>query len=273
MERRKPTTFLPQAPAANMNQMRKGVIPGYESEIALFGGTGKPLPKRLGTTALTRMMKFHEEYRATDEVPYDMIAALKVSSTAELVAETKKVFSLHAVHKVQDKMNMRHASLAGCGVTVAFLAMIARMQAQQSEGVPFNGIAYADTAKKSVSTLLMIAATSREADGVVTENIMNWTIPEVTRMDDDTIYRELVLDETFFEFSSDGGVALKSDMATMKRIRTRGGGNFDFSSNKNEILFGCPFRSRIPLLYQALNKAMLANGIAEEVYTRSLISS
>ena len=256
------STFLPQAHPANMNNVRRN------SEdlglVEIKGGTGKPLCPHLGNYALRSLDKFHAEYDASTYVPIDEIASLQVDSRQELIIRAQQLFSLHAVHRVEDRETMRHASLAGCGVTVAYIEMIARMQAQEEN--EFDSENFQRLAKKSLPTLMTIAATSRQADGILTENIMNWDRRQVASMSDVAIYTGLELDESYFELQRDSGVRLRNDEFTRKRIRTRTGSGFDFSPNKNDILFGCPFRSRIPLFYTAVTEAMVANDLVQSFY-------
>lgn len=260
--------FLPQAPARNMSLVRHGRA--VKEGVEILGGTGRPVCPHLGEAALKKLYKFGEEYDATSGMPLEDIGELEVSSKAELVLRSQRLFSLHAVHKVSNREDMRHASLAGCGVTVAFLDMIARMRAEIDGSHEFDEILYEDSVKKSLSTLMAIAATSREADGALTRAIMNWTVGQTDRLGDKEVYTGLAFDSSFFSMHENGAVEIKSDKATRKRIRTVDNGHFDFSVSKDDILFGCPFRSRIPLFYDAMTRAMVKNGLAEESYMQAL---
>lgn len=178
------TGFLPQAPARNMSLVRHDKIPEGAEILCV---TGRPLCAHLATAALKKLVKFNEAYNATESTPLDEIANLKVDSKYDLVIASHRLFVYHAVPKVFDRVGMSYAALAGCGETVAYLAMIARLMAEQNQTSSFDEDEYQRIAKRSLPTLLSIARTSNEADGALTRAMMNWSLAETRDMEDEDI--------------------------------------------------------------------------------------
>lgn len=257
---RKLETFFPQAPARNMSAVMRDVsTPGKE----LLGGAGKPLPSYKIGDAERKLDKFREEYRAARAVPIEEIAELEVESREELILEAAVLFANHAVPKVEDKETMVHASLAGCAVIMAFLELTARMHAERGLDVSGND-EYRRVINKSQVTLLKLAATSRDADGVFMTNASTWTKREIDRMDDKALSIGLHFDESYFELTDEDVVAIKNDAETRKRAGKQAGRSFDFSPQNQEILFGCPHRSGIGRLYGAMLNAAIRNRLLED---------
>jgi hypothetical protein len=230
------------------------LVPGLE----LLGGTGKPISPHLAEHAEEKLAKFREEYQAAKAVPIEEIAEIKVDSREELIIKAAALFARHAVPAVADKETMTHASLAGCAVVMAFLELVARMNADK-------GLDISDTDEcrqvlnKSQVALLSLARTSREADGNFMTNACTWTRSEIETMSDEEINAGLQFDESFFELTDENVVAIKSDAQTRKLAGRQRGANFDFSPSKRDILFGCPHRSGIGRLYGAMLQAALRN--------------
>lgn len=228
----------------------------------LHGGTGKPLPSYKIGAAEDKLAKFREEFQAAKEVPIEEIAEMEVGSREELILEAAALFVDHAVPKVADKETMRHASLAGCAVIMAFLELTARMHAEQGLDIGSDD-EYRRVISKSRVTLLNLAGTSRDADGTFMTNACAWTRSEIERMGDEDINAGLHFDESYFELTDEDVVAIKNDAGTRKRAGKQDGGSFDFSPQKQDILFGCPHRSGIGRLYGAMLEAAMKNNLLE----------
>lgn len=256
--RNKIDTFLPQAPARNMSALqRECPLPPAE----ILGGTGKNIPERLGYAALYKQDKFREEHQAGKLVPIEEITAIEARSRSDLILEAARLFQAHAVPEVGDKETMRHASLAGCGVVMAFIDLAAQMQAKQD--IPYDAAFFRDAMHRSTKTLLTMAATSHEADGVFMFNACTWSPDEISRLSDVELYKDLYLKPSFFEMDAEGTLSIRSDEQTRQNIRRSSGKKYDFQARKTDIMFGCPFRPGIVKLHTAMTEASISNHLVE----------
>lgn len=249
-------TFLPQAPGRNMEVIRSGAA---DIEKPLYGGTGKPVPEHRRKLAFEKLARFHNEFLSSKDVPLEEIASLEISSREQLILNAAALFDEFAVPRSEDKETMRHASLAGCGVVMAFIELEAKFFAKGGVDVE-DSDQYERLMRKSIRTLLHLAATSREADGVFMTNASTWSRRDIAEKSDEEIYARLEFDESYFTLC-DGTVVMKSDPETRQRASLQNGRHFDFSSSKHDILYGCPFRSRIARLHCAMFQAAQRNSI------------
>lgn len=249
----------PQAPATN-----RRAVSSPEYEGPLLTSTGKPLRPSVLATARSRLGLFRQALQAADSAPLGSIEHIEADSKAMLVHEAYALIRDHMPPEPSE-LSLRHAALAGVGVTMAFLDVTTRVVAQEQLGrekLP-------PVLRKSVKTVLELATHSEEADKLLTIGLSAYSEREIAKHREEYLMEHLRFQPRFFTLNEG---AVEVDYAQRKSMRP-GGRKIDFMPRNDEVLLGCPFFSRINQLYKGLTVAALHNGIIDDIYHEELNNS
>lgn len=247
------------------------VVLGRSSLRALQSFNGESLPQAVSERADRQLDEFHQEYLGLKDAPVELIAEYDYDSRGDLIIQAADLIAEYAKANIKDERRREkaiHASLTGCGDSVAFLELISRFEAREGAG-EFSEETVREAAKRSFPTLLELASMSLDGNGAFMASACTWSLSEINSLSNEELYRGLEFDDSFFMKSDEGVVVIRSDSQTRRRIRTPSGRAFDTSPNRNDILLGCPYRSRIGRLYWAMFDAMMRNGFMEEAYEKA----
>jgi len=243
----------PVAPAVNI---RAVISPDANSDLRT--ATGKPLPHKIKANAHEQLYDFNAALRSTDDVPIDDIAALTVSTKQALVLETSKIFQTH-IRNAPESISVKHAALAGSGVTVAFLEVITKLVAQSQNSI-YDDVE--SVARRSAKTLMEIASHGPEIDKKLTIALGSYSAKEIRMNTSEYLFSNLEFTPRLFKFEDD---TVSIDYQNRNGLRANGHG-LDYTPRNDEILMGCPYYSRIGLFYSAITKAAINGGIIDSIY-------
>lgn len=230
----------------------------------LLSATGNKLPVSKQATAAIRLGLFQQALRSTDQVPIDSIRGLTPESPSELVLQATAIIQANLVDDPSE-LTSAHAALAGVGVTMALLDVIAKRAAMNREPV----CAIEPIAKKSVKTALELATHDEHTDEMLTIALSTYKARDYRDKTPEELFSNLKFKPEFF-LLTDGVVSV--DYFRRKELFAHGCA-VDFTPNKNEILLGCPFYSRIGRLYGTMLDVSLKLGFLEAAYDSIVLTT
>lgn len=224
----------------------------------LYAATGRPLPPAVEDFAWRHLADFRGALISTNTVPIHEIAGIEATTRQQLILEATALIR-NNLQNPPEKLSTHHAALAGVGVTMAYLDVIAHTA--KSTGEPFEFVPR--LAKKSAKTILELATHNEIADMQLTILLSGARKKEIESKSAEELFSDLHFRPDYFK-SQDGVVSI--DYPKLRKLRDPYGRKVDFCPNNRDVILGCPFFTKINDLYTAMTEAALKNDLLKQVY-------